>query len=32
LPGLAYVVFPGNVWGNDALVTVHEKLARRRKG
>jgi uncharacterized protein YgbK (DUF1537 family) len=29
LPGLPYVVFPGNVGGNDALVVVHEKLARR---
>jgi uncharacterized protein YgbK (DUF1537 family) len=29
LPGLAYVVFPGNVGGNDALVMVHEKLKRR---
>jgi uncharacterized protein YgbK (DUF1537 family) len=29
MPGLAYVVFPGNVGGNDALATVHEKLARR---
>jgi uncharacterized protein YgbK (DUF1537 family) len=29
LPGLAYVVFPGNVGGDDALVVVHEKLARR---
>ena len=29
LPGMAYVVFPGNVGGDDALVTVHEKLARR---
>ena len=29
LPGLAYVVFPGNVGGNDALVVVHEKLARK---
>ncbi len=28
LSGLAYVVFPGNVGGNDALVIVHEKLAR----
>ena len=28
LPGLAYVVFPGNVGGDDALVTVHEKFAR----
>jgi uncharacterized protein YgbK (DUF1537 family) len=28
LPGLAYVVFPGNVGGDDALVTVHKKLAR----
>ena len=26
LPGLAYVVFPGNVGGNDALVVVHEKF------
>jgi uncharacterized protein YgbK (DUF1537 family) len=29
LPGLAYVVFPGNVGGDDALVAVHEKLAQR---
>lgn len=29
LPGLAYVIFPGNVGGNDALVVVHEKLARK---
>ena len=28
LPGLAYVVFPGNVGGDDALVVVHEKFAR----
>ena len=27
VPGLAYVVFPGNVGGDDALVIVHEKLA-----
>jgi uncharacterized protein YgbK (DUF1537 family) len=26
LPGLAYVVFPGNVGGPDALVVVHEKF------
>ena len=29
LPGLAYVVFPGNVGGNDALVVVHEKFRQR---
>jgi uncharacterized protein YgbK (DUF1537 family) len=29
MPGLAYVVFPGNVGGNDALTLVREKLARR---
>lgn len=28
LPGLAYVVFPGNVGGDDALVVVHQKLTR----
>lgn len=28
LSGLAYVVFPGNVGGDDALVVVHQKLAR----
>jgi uncharacterized protein YgbK (DUF1537 family) len=27
LPGLAYVVFPGNVGGDDALAVVHQKLA-----
>ncbi|MBX2998019.1 MAG: hypothetical protein KF893_05865 [Caldilineaceae bacterium] len=26
-PGLAYVVFPGNVGGDDALVEVRERLA-----
>jgi uncharacterized protein YgbK (DUF1537 family) len=30
LPGLTYVVFPGNVGGEDALVQVHEKFAPRR--
>ncbi len=29
LPGLAYVVFPGNVGGDDALVQVREKLGHR---
>jgi uncharacterized protein YgbK (DUF1537 family) len=29
LPGLAYVVFPGNVGGDDALVQVREKLGLR---
>ena len=28
LPGLTYVVFPGNVGGSDALVQVQKKLAR----
>jgi uncharacterized protein YgbK (DUF1537 family) len=27
LPGIPYIVFPGNVGGNDALVTVFAKLA-----
>jgi uncharacterized protein YgbK (DUF1537 family) len=28
MPGLAYVIFPGNVGGDDALVIVRGKLAR----
>jgi uncharacterized protein YgbK (DUF1537 family) len=28
IPGLAYVVFPGNVGGDDALATVYQKFAR----
>jgi uncharacterized protein YgbK (DUF1537 family) len=28
IPGLAYVVFPGNVGGDDALAAVYQKFAR----